>query len=104
MTGKWRHLVAVIASACMLHSPLTLAADAKAGAQKAITCQICHGPQGKSTNPIYPKLNGQHAKYVIKQLNAFKRGERKDAVMKEIATGMSDTDMRDVAAYFESIK
>lgn len=104
MNGKWGHLALFLALTWVLQAPQAEAANARSGAQKAITCQICHGPLGRSTNPIYPKLANQHAKYTIKQLQAFKNGERRDPIMKEIASGMSNADMQDVAAYFESVK
>lgn len=100
-----RHsFTAFLVVACTALSAPAFAGNAIAGKQKSITCMVCHGQQGKSTNPLYPKLAGQHAKYVVKQLKAFKSGARKDAVMKEITTGLSDADMEDIASFFESVK
>jgi len=73
-----------------------------AGSEKARACQVCHGKGGKSTNPTYPRLAGQHAKYIIKQLKAFKSGTRKDPIMNGMASTLSEQDMEDVAAFFES--
>jgi len=82
----------------------TLYADGniKAGKNKARACQVCHGKGGRSTNPTYPRLAGQHAKYIIKQLKAFKTGTRKDPIMNGMAATLGDQDMKDVAAFFES--
>lgn len=74
--------------------------DIKAGSEKARACQVCHGKGGKSTNPTYPVLAGQHAKYIIKQLKAFKSGVRKDPIMNGMAATLSEKDMEDVAAFF----
>jgi cytochrome c553 len=75
--------------------------NADTGSDKARACQVCHGKGGKSTNPTYPRLAGQHAKYIIKQLKAFKSGIRKDPIMNGMAATLSEQDMEDVAAYFE---
>ncbi len=72
------------------------------GKTKAIACQVCHGEGGKSKNPLYPVLAGQHAKYIVKQLKAFKAGTRKDPIMNGMAAPLTDSDMEDVAAFFES--
>lgn len=80
------------------------AGDAAAGKSKAAVCSACHGADGNSTNPLWPKLAGQHADYLVKQLKAFKAGERNDPVMSPMATPLSDEDMQDVAAYFAAQK
>lgn len=82
--------------------PAQAAGDAKAGKQKARACQVCHGKGGLSTNPTYPILAGQHAKYLVKQLKAFKAGTRKDPIMNGMAAPLSDQDMEDISAFFES--
>ncbi|MDH5325513.1 MAG: cytochrome c [Gammaproteobacteria bacterium] len=84
--------------------PLTSLAqgDSEAGRSKARACQVCHGKGGKSNNPTYPRLAGQHAKYIVKQLKAFKAGIRKDPIMNGMASTLNEQDMEDVAAFFES--
>jgi cytochrome c553 len=74
--------------------------DAKAGEAKAVVCMACHGPQGNSSNPDWPKLAGQHDNYIVKQLQAFKAGTRKDPLMSAQAMALSDADMNNLAAYF----
>lgn len=74
------------------------------GQNKARACQVCHGPGGKSTNPVYPILSGQHAQYIQKQLRAFREGTRKDPIMNGMAAPLSDQDIEDVAAFFHSTK
>jgi cytochrome c553 len=74
----------------------------KAGADKAKVCQVCHGKGGHSTKDTYPILAGQHAAYIQKQLKAFKAGTRKDPIMNGQAAPLSDQDIEDVAAFFQS--
>ena len=76
--------------------------DLKAGTEKARHCQACHGKGGRSTKDTYPILAGQHSKYIVKQLKAFKSGTRKDPIMNGMASKLSVQDMEDVAAYFSS--
>jgi cytochrome c553 len=76
--------------------------SAEEGAKKARACQVCHGKGGRSTDPTYPILAGQHAKYIIKQLKAFRAGTRKDPIMNGMAAPLSDDDIEDVAAFFQS--
>lgn len=71
-------------------------------------CVSCHGAEGNSAAAIYPKLAGQHADYLVKQLSNFKpakEGEkplRENAVMAGFAAMLSPEDMRNVSAYLES--
>jgi cytochrome c553 len=74
--------------------------DVAAGQAKAAACAACHGPNGNSTNPDVPSLAGQMALYTYYQLLQFREGRRVDAQMAPFAAALSDTDMRDVAAYF----
>lgn len=88
---------------CVLIVPDALAAgNINAGKNKAIHCQVCHGKGGLSFNPLYPILAGQHAQYIVKQLKAFQSKERTNPIMNEIAAPLSDEDMKDLAAFFNS--
>ena len=79
------------------------AGDAAAGKARSGACAGCHGPDGNAANPAWPKLAGQHAGYLAKQLKDFKDGKtRKDPMMSGQAAGLSDQDMLDLAAYFAS--
>jgi len=80
------------------------AADSEAGKTKSALCAGCHGVDGNSPNAIWPSLAGQHASYLVKQLENFKSGERADPVMQGMAATLSEKDVRDVAAYFETQK
>jgi cytochrome c553 len=93
------------AAACALATAavqVEAAGDPAAGKTKAQLCAACHGMTGKSATPQFPNLAGQHAKYMVKQLKAFKSGERKDPVMAPMAAPLSPQDMEDVSAYFAS--
>lgn len=76
--------------------------NADAGKTKSATCAACHGMDGNSVNPEWPKLAGQHESYIIKQLMNFKNDERVNATMAPMAKPLSDADMADLAAYFAS--
>ena len=75
--------------------------DPAAGQAKAGTCLACHGPDGNSVNPQWPKLAGQHPGYTRKQLVEFQSGEmRRDTMMAPMIAGLSEQDMEDLAAYY----
>ncbi len=70
------------------------------GKNIAASCAGCHGEFGNSTVPTFPKLAGQHEKYIVDQLEAFKNGSRNDPMMASFAAAMDDQAMEDVAAFF----
>jgi cytochrome c553 len=78
--------------------------NADAGKAKSATCAACHGADGNSVAPDWPSLAGQHASYLVRQLEAFKRGDRQNVTMKPFADMLSEQDMLDVAAYFSQQK
>ncbi|MGQ7816401.1 c-type cytochrome [Metapseudomonas furukawaii] len=80
------------------------AGDAKAGQAKAAVCGACHGPDGNSAAPNFPKLAGQGERYLLKQMHDIKSGNRTVLEMTGLLTNMSDQDMADIAAYFASQK
>jgi len=67
-------------------------------------CAVCHGACGQSVAPNYPRLAGQNAGYLMTQLEAFARGERKDPTMAEKVKGLSAEDREAVAMYYASQK
>lgn len=77
--------------------------DIEVGRATAAVCAGCHGPSGNSTNPVWPKLAGQHAFYIEKELHDFQNEKRLDATMAPMAAGLSDVDIENVAAYFASV-
>ena len=81
-----------------------LAGDAQAGRQKALQCQTCHGMDGLAKIPAAPNLAGQPEDYLIKSLTDYKTGARKNEMMSVVAPSLSETDIADLAAYFNSIE
>ena len=79
-------------------------ADPIAGRQKAQVCQVCHGFDGIGTNPEVPNIGGESELYLMKQLEAFRNGERQHQQMSIIASGLSDEDIRDLADYYAAIE
>lgn len=75
-------------------------APAQSVAEKAAACAACHGPNGVSTNPMYPSLAGQYQDYLVVALKAYKTGARKNPVMAGMAAPLSDQDIKALAAYF----
>ncbi|TXH43833.1 MAG: cytochrome c, partial [Burkholderiaceae bacterium] len=67
-------------------------------------CAACHANDGTRGNPANPILQGQHADYLVKQLNEFKEGKRDNGIMKGMAAALSAEDMRHVSAFYASKK
>lgn len=82
--------------------PVHAAGDADAGQGKAAVCAACHGADGNSIVPNWPKIAGQHAMYLERQLGLIKTGERPVPEMAGIVISLSDQDMADIAAYFST--
>jgi cytochrome c553 len=80
------------------------AADLGAGQAKAKeVCAACHGLDGNSATPDYPRLAGQYPDYLAKALRDYKSGQRKNPIMAGFAAGLSKTDIENVAAYYASL-
>lgn len=78
--------------------------DVATGQGKAAVCGACHGADGNSTDPQYPKLAGQHESYIVLQLKSFKSGKRQNAIMMAMSASLSEQDMHDIGAYYASQK
>ncbi|BDX18051.1 MAG: cytochrome c4 [Pseudomonadales bacterium] len=76
--------------------------NAEAGQAKAAVCGACHGADGNSAAPNFPKLAGQGERYLLKQITDIKEGRRNVIEMTGILDGMSEQDMADLAAYYAS--
>ncbi|MGH8119112.1 MAG: c-type cytochrome [Gammaproteobacteria bacterium] len=98
------YFIPIAAVLCLAPLITQAAGDAAAGMKKSQTCAACHGPDGNSTNSVWPKLAGQHAEYLLKQLQDFKSGKRENAQMSPMATNLGDQDMQDLAAFYSSQK
>jgi cytochrome c553 len=98
-----KKLMTAAAVMALISAPAFAAGDAEAGKAKSAVCAACHGAEGVSAMDIYPNLAGQKAAYLVKQLKAFKAGERNDPIMAPMAMPLSDQDMEDLAAYYASL-
>lgn len=74
------------------------------GKTKAESCTGCHGESGNSMVSSFPKLAGQHAGYLVSQLQAFKHNTRNAPMMAPLAMGLDDQSMKDISAYYASKK
>lgn len=77
---------------------------AKGEASFGAVCAACHGVDGNSGTPAYPKLAQQHPEYLVKQLQEFKSDKRNNAIMKGFASTLSDEDMKDIAYWVTAKK
>jgi len=98
-----KHLLQFAVGLSLLVSlPVLALGDAEAGQGKAAICAACHGADGNSVVPNWPKIAGQHAAYIERQLGLMKGGNRVVPEMAGIVISLSDQDMADVAAYFST--
>jgi cytochrome c553 len=96
-------LLRAIASLLVLVSVQAAAGgDATAGQAKSAICAACHGMDGNSVVPNWPKLAGQHEKYLLRQANLIKSGARQVPEMSGIVAGLSSQDFEDISAFFAS--
>jgi cytochrome c553 len=92
-------LFAVLSLALLL--PMAAqAGDPVRGQQLSQACAACHGADGNSVNPEWPKLAGQHADYTYKQLMDYKSGRRENALMAGQVANLDEQDMRDLGAFY----
>src|SRR5210317_6053 len=90
-----------IASSLVLVSLQSFAqGDPAAGEAKAAICAACHGADGNSAVPNWPKLAGQHQQYLVRQATLIKANARPVPEMMGITPGLTEQDILDIAAYF----
>ena len=75
----------------------------EAGKQKSVPCQACHGADGNSIDPMYPKIAGQYADYLARSLHEYRNGHRKNLIMAGFATTLTDQDIADLAAFYSAL-
>ena len=102
----------LIATCALAATSLALANDppaapakadaAKGGALYGAVCTSCHGADGNSGTPAYPKLAQQHPEYLVKQLQEFKSDKRANAIMKGFASALTEDDMRNISFWVTS--
>ncbi len=99
-----KHLLQLAIGLSLLVSlPVLAVGDAGAGQNKAAICAACHGVDGNSVVPNWPKIAGQHADYLERQLSLIKNGDRLVPEMAGIIMSLNDQDISNVAAYFSTL-
>jgi len=81
--------------------------DIAAGKAKSAMCVACHGAEGKAMVPTYPSLAGQNEQYLVSAIKAYKNKSRTGGqaqIMQAQAAALGDKDIKNVAAYFSSLK
>jgi cytochrome c553 len=95
----------ILATAALAASlPAHAAGNYEAGKAKSTTCAGCHGADGNSTVPSFPKLAGQHRDYLLQALHEYKTGKRTNPIMGAQVQALSETDMEDLTTYFSEQK
>ncbi len=93
----------VFAGSSMFMAGTAVAGDAAAGKTKSAACGGCHGLDGNSPVPTYPKLAGQNEAYIVKQVKDFKaNSDRQNPIMFGMVAALSEEDAADIGAYFQS--
>lgn len=81
-----------------------LKGDPKAGEAKTVACAGCHGTDGNSVIPNFPRLAGQYENYLVHVLKQYKNGDRSNPMMVPMVANLSDVDLQNIAAYYASQK
>ena len=99
-----RTLLFILGSALMItvQAAGVIEGDAVAGEGKAVTCGACHGVDGNSAVPNFPKLAGLGEKYLLKQMKDIRDGRRPVAAMAGQVDNMTDQDLADIAAFYDA--
>lgn len=95
--------VALLVAGALVAGSAT-AGNPQLGKAKSATCVACHGEDGRGIAPNFPVLAGQHADYLVHSLKQYRNGERNNALMAPMATGLSDDDIADLAAYYAAMR
>ena len=97
------YVIAALSGAALILSSQVVAADIEAGKSKAAeVCASCHGADGNSPVPNFPKIGGQYRTYLEKALQDYKSGSRKDPIMAGMAASLSAGDIENLAFYYSS--
>lgn len=86
--------------AALLIAGMAHGANPEAGKEKSRPCAACHGADGNSAAPDFPRLAGQHYDYLVKALKDYKSGARKNPIMAPQVANLTARDIEDLAAYF----
>jgi cytochrome c553 len=94
----------ISSAALLLATPVQSDVEIANGQKKSASCAGCHGDDGNSMVSTFPKLAGQHKGYLVKQLNAFKSGDRVAPMMAPLAMGLDDASIHEIASYYAAQK
>lgn len=97
------YVITALCGAALILSSQAIAADIAAGKSKSEACAACHGVDGNSPAPNFPKIGGQYRTYLAKALNDYKSGERNDPIMSGMAAALSAEDIDNLAFYYSSL-
>ncbi len=107
-TTRTLHLLACLVAGAIAipvwAQPAAVASDQRVMEIVESRCALCHGREGVSSSPIYPRLAAQHPDYLFKQLQDFRDKRRKSDTMGDMVKGMKDEEFRGLAAWFSSRK
>ena len=94
----------VVAACALMLTGAGWAQEGEARAKKIIggSCFLCHGAEGESASEVFPRLAGQNAEYIAKQLENFKSGKRKSTAMASMVTELSPADMTALGQFYAS--
>ena len=95
-----RKITLFLCGAALLTGGVAFAGNPAAGKEKAKACAACHGADGNSASADFPKLAGQHYDYLVKSLQGYKSGARKNPIMAPMSANLSQRDIEDLAAYY----
>ncbi len=97
------YVIAALSGAALILSSQVMAADIEAGKSKAAeVCASCHGADGNSPAPAFPKIGGQYRTYIVKALSDYKSGTRNDPIMAGMVANLSKADIENLAFYYSS--
>jgi cytochrome c553 len=97
-------LIATLAAACLTSTAWAQADEARAKKIVGGVCFVCHGAEGESSSEVFPRLAGQHAEYIAKQLDNFKSGKRKSTAMADMVAKLTPDEMDALGKFFEKQK
>lgn len=104
LTLDFKRVASLMLLACVfVAAPVAAKGNLEAGKQKSLACQACHGTDGNSIDPMYPRIAGQYADYLARSLHEYRNGGRKNVIMAGFATTLSDQDILDLSAYYSAM-
>jgi cytochrome c553 len=99
-----RILQILAAALILVHAGAQAAGDIDAGKAKSASCAACHGADGNSPSGAFPIIAGQYQDYLMRAMQDYQTGKRKNPIMTGFAAPLTDQDRADLAAYYSSQK